>query len=69
MSYEFVLIDNPRPMVRRITLNRPDKRNALNNQLRTEILQAVEEAERDAEIRVSIIRGAGGCFPPATISA
>jgi len=56
-------------MVRRITLNRPDKRNALNNQLRTEILQAVEEAERDAEIRVSIIRGAGGCFPPATISA
>jgi len=33
--------------VRRITLNRPEKRNALNNQPRTEILQVLEEAERD----------------------
>jgi hypothetical protein len=28
MSYELVLIDNPRPLVRRLTLNRPEKRNA-----------------------------------------
>ena len=28
MSYELVLIDNPRPLVRRVTLNRPEKRNA-----------------------------------------
>jgi len=62
MSYEFILIDNPRSMVRRITLNRPQKRNALNNRLRTEILQAIEEADRDPDVRVSILRGAGGCF-------
>jgi enoyl-CoA hydratase len=62
MSYELILIDNPRPLVRRITLNRPDKRNALNNQLRAEILTAVEEADRDPEVRVSILRGSGGCF-------
>jgi enoyl-CoA hydratase len=62
MSYQFILIDNPRPLVRRVTLNRPDKRNALNNQLRTEILHALEEADRDPEVRVSILRGAGGCF-------
>src|ERR1700675_1829319 len=43
-------------------LNRPEKRNALNNQLRTEILQAVEEADRDPDVRVSILRGAGACF-------
>src|SRR5713101_8843648 len=61
-SYQFILIDDPRPLVRRVTLNRPDKRNALNNQLRTEILQALEEADRDPEVRVSIVRGAGGCF-------
>src|ERR1700747_1717355 len=62
MSYELVLIDNPRPLVRRVTLNRPEKRNALNNQLRTEILQALEEADQDQEVRVSILRGAGACF-------
>jgi len=62
MSYELVLIDNPRPLVRRVTLNRPEKRNALNNQLRTEILKALEEADQDQDIRVSILRGGGGCF-------
>jgi enoyl-CoA hydratase len=61
-NYQCILTDDPRPAVRRITLNRPDKRNALNNQLRTEVLQALEEADRDADIRVSILRGAGVCF-------
>ena len=45
--YHCILIDDPRPSVRRITLNRPEKRNALNNQPRTEILQVLAEAERD----------------------
>jgi len=62
MSYEVIPIDNPRPLVRRVTLNRPEKRNALNNQLRTEILQALEEADQDQDVRVSILRGAGRCF-------
>ncbi len=61
-NYECILTDDPRPAVRRITLNRPEKRNALNNQLRGEILQALEEADRDANIRVSILCGAGVCF-------
>src|SRR5262245_18109045 len=61
-SYPCILIDDPQPSVRRITLNRPEKRNALNNQLRGEILQALEEADRDADVRVSILRGAGVCF-------
>ena len=43
-SYRCILIDDPRPAVRRVTLNRPEKRNALNNQLRTEILQALAVA-------------------------
>ena len=29
MDYSLLLIDDPAPMVRRITLNRPEKRNAL----------------------------------------
>lgn len=61
-NFQSILVDDPRPAVRRITLNRPEKRNALNNQLRGEILQALEEADRDKNIRVSILRGAGVCF-------
>ncbi|HTH07784.1 MAG TPA: enoyl-CoA hydratase-related protein, partial [Ilumatobacteraceae bacterium] len=61
-QYQFILVDDPRPNVRRITLNRPEKRNALNNQLRGELFDALEAADRDAEVHVSIIRGAGSCF-------
>src|SRR5262252_7894224 len=62
MSYQHILIDDPRPRVLRITLNRPEKRNALNNRLRGEIFEALEAADRDSEISISIIRGAGPCF-------
>ncbi len=57
-----VLIDEPMPFVRRFTLNRPDKRNALSNALRTELIAGLEAADRDKSIRVMIIRGAGPCF-------
>jgi enoyl-CoA hydratase len=57
-----LLIDNPRTYVRRLTLNRPDKRNALSNQLRAEIFAALEAADRDDTVRVTIVRGAGTCF-------
>ena len=50
MPYEHILVDDPRPRVRRITLNRPDKRNALNNRLRAEIFEVLEAVDRDSEI-------------------
>jgi enoyl-CoA hydratase len=62
VSYSLLLIDDPAPYVRRITLNRPEKRNALNATLRAEILTAVREHDRDDAVRVTIIRGAGKCF-------
>jgi len=62
MSYELILIDNPLPLVRRVTLNRPEKRNALNHQLRGEIIDALREADRDPQVRCTILRGAGPCF-------
>ena len=68
-SYECILLDNPLPAVRRVTLNRPEKRNALNNQLRTEILQALEEADCDPDVRVSILRGQANVSRPVMISA
>jgi len=57
-----VLVDDPAPGVRRITLNRPDKRNALNHAVRGGVIDALREADDDPEVSVSIIRGAGDCF-------
>ena len=62
MSYTVILVDDPAPGVRRITLNRPEKRNALFHPLRGEILAALREADQDDSVRVSIVRGAGKCF-------
>jgi len=59
---DVVLIDDPMPHVRRVTLNRPEKRNALNHALRGGILNALREADADPEVRVMIVRGAGKCF-------
>lgn len=43
-----------------ITLNRPEYMNALSLALVDEIVAAVAEADRDPEIRVIVITGAGG---------
>jgi enoyl-CoA hydratase len=57
-----VIIDEPLPHVRRITLNRPEKRNALNHALRGGILKALEAADQDDGVRVMVVRGAGKSF-------
>ena len=41
MSEDVVLIDEPAPQVRRVTLNRPEKRNALNHELRGAIIESL----------------------------
>ncbi|MDX1648656.1 MAG: enoyl-CoA hydratase-related protein [Myxococcota bacterium] len=62
MSADELLVDDPRPRVRRLTLNRPAKRNALHNRLRASLFRALEEADRDPAIAVTVVRGAGPCF-------
>jgi enoyl-CoA hydratase len=57
-----LLIDDPLPYVRRLTLNRPEKRNALDNALRGAVFEALRAADADAGVRVTILRGAGPCF-------
>jgi methylglutaconyl-CoA hydratase len=59
-SFRHLLIDD-RDDVRTITLNRPDKRNALCPLLMNEISQALNEAE-DSDCRVVILTGAGPAF-------
>jgi methylglutaconyl-CoA hydratase len=45
-----------------ITLNRPDKRNALNDALVKDLKDALRETERDETLRAVIIKGAGKDF-------
>ena len=45
-----------------ITLNRPEKLNALSNNLRGELMDAMREAESDDQIGVIVLRGAGRAF-------
>jgi enoyl-CoA hydratase len=48
--------------VARITLNRPERANALNQAMLTEIGEALDEAEGDAVVRAIVVRGAGAAF-------
>src|SRR5947209_17235616 len=48
--------------VRRLTLNRPEKRNALSLELREELTSALEAAEADEAVRCVLLTGAGSTF-------
>lgn len=45
-----------------ITLNRPDKLNAINREMLDELEQALDTAERDDSVRAIVLRGEGRAF-------
>jgi enoyl-CoA hydratase/carnithine racemase len=45
-----------------ITLNRPEVHNACNQQMGSELLQALQAAERSDEVRCVVLTGAGRAF-------
>jgi enoyl-CoA hydratase len=61
MPYEYLVYEQI-DRVARLTLNRPEKLNALSVALHTELLQAARQAEADPNIHALIIRGAGRAF-------
>jgi enoyl-CoA hydratase/carnithine racemase len=56
-----LLIDN-RGGVRVLTMNRPDKRNALNMALSEALLEGLRAAEREESVRSIVLTGAGPAF-------
>ncbi|HVC71041.1 MAG TPA: enoyl-CoA hydratase/isomerase family protein [Acidimicrobiales bacterium] len=56
------LLDRPSPAVAVLTLNRPDRRNALSTALRDEISDRLAHLATDADLSVLVITGAGPVF-------
>lgn len=61
MSYENILYDVSN-RVAHVTLNRPEKLNALSDILLEEYAAALVEAERDPDVGVVVVRAAGRAF-------
>jgi methylglutaconyl-CoA hydratase len=57
-----VLTESEDPRTTIVTLNRPDRRNALTIELMTELTAAIDSAAADERRRVLILRGAGQAF-------
>ncbi len=63
LDYDLVLYEsNPDTSIARLTLNRPDRLNAINDQMQVEIADAVAQADADPDVRVLIVTGAGRAF-------
>ncbi len=60
-DYETIIVEKERGRAR-ITLNRPEKLNALSRQLQSELRQALVDADEDDRIHCVILRGAGRAF-------
>lgn len=61
-SQEQVVLLNVADGVARVTLNRPEKRNALNSELITGLKDALRRATEDKEVRAIILTGEGADF-------
>ena len=61
MSYTQIILDKKGP-VATITLNRPEKCNALSINLSAEFADAVNNVKMDDELKIVVFKGAGGNF-------
>ena len=61
MNYETILYE-VNEHIAKITMNLPDMRNPLSSQLTKDLIAAISKADRDQEVRVIILTGAGKVF-------
>jgi enoyl-CoA hydratase len=57
-----VVVDQPKPGIRRLTLNRPERLNAINDAFVTDLHAALDGVEGDPSCRVVLLTGAGKGF-------
>jgi 2-(1,2-epoxy-1,2-dihydrophenyl)acetyl-CoA isomerase len=56
------LLVETRDQVQWLTLNRPERRNALDREIMTALREAIVKAGGDSAVRVLVVAGAGGAF-------
>jgi len=61
MKFETIIYEKEGPLAW-ITLNRPEKLNAITQSMAAEILLATDKAQCDDEVRVILLKGAGRAF-------
>jgi len=60
LSHKTILVED-NPPIRTITLNRPDRRNAMTSEMQTELIEAMEDTAQ-GDWRILILTGAGEAF-------
>ncbi len=61
MDYQTIILEK-REGIAVLTLNRPEKLNAINSQMTEELISALDDVDEDDEIKVLVITGAGRGF-------
>lgn len=61
MTHETLIVERDGPVMK-VTLNRPEVRNALSPQMLAELGQVLTQARDDEAVRVLVLMGAGGNF-------
>lgn len=61
-EHEFIRIERPRPKVALITLNRPDRMNAMSFDVMIPFRRVLEDISEDNDVRVVVVTGAGRGF-------
>lgn len=59
MSEDRVLLVEKKDRIATLTINRPDKMNALNGEVRRALVDALAQLRNDSDVRVVVITGAG----------
>ena len=59
---ETLIVERPHPGVLAVTLNRPERLNAINDVMRRELIETLASAARDDSVKAIVLTGAGRGF-------